>query len=627
MPRTQDAVPGVLTGNRRHYALLVRLVRQYAAQGDVEHVLRAAMLAANYAWWTPVGLLGDLELERLVVDAVRGPGSVTVDGGRRTGRVLHVLSEAHPVGGHTRLAWRWMDRDDRTSDVVLTNQSLPVPDALAASVRASGGVLRDLRPTTPALLDRAVALRAQMDRADLVVLHVNPYDVVALAAANLPGPRPPVVYENHADLGFWIGVGAADVLCDLRPEPHLTDVALRRVPEERIAVLPMPVDAMAGADGAEVRRRLGIRPDAVVALTVSDSWKVAAPPGGRGLHDVVDKVLHVSPRLTYVLVGTAPTPVWERLSRRYPGRVHVVGRVPDPAPYFALADLYLESYPTFAGTSPLEAALAGLPVVGLADVPGDDPGHLFQRWSPGLAGRPAATTPGALALAVHRLAADADLRRREGAEAQAAVRAVHDNPGWRVRMEQLYERARAAQPADVAHLGDSPIDERYASLLLRSANPMETSHDPRALVLALGDLYDATLECDLVAGLMCGQAATLQVRVAPGWTDHPAWTARLLALAAAAPRLRVSMPFAERDDAHGTTSVTRLTEVLAGVGLTTENCGDVGLESTAPHAALALPGELQFTDEALDRLGKLVTSPMWEDAPATRAGDLLAAGR
>ena len=305
----------------------------------------------------------------------------------------------------------------------------------------------------------------------------------------------------------------------------------------------------------------------------------------------------------------------------------MVGRVPDPAPYLALADLYVESYPTFAGTSPLEAALAGLPVVGLADVPGDEPGHLFQRWSPGLAGRRAATTPSALALEVHRLAADADLRRREGAAAQAAVHAVHDNPGWRERMEQLYERARAAQPADVAHLGDSPTDERYARLLLGGASPMQTSHDPRALVVALGDLYDATLECDLNAGLLRGRAATLQVRVAAGWTGHPAWTARLLALAAGTPRLRVSMPFAEGDDAHGTASVARLTEVLAGVGLTTDDCGDVGLENTAPHAALSLPGELQFTDEALDRLGKLITSPMWADAPATRAGDLVAAGR
>lgn len=613
MPRTQDAAAEVLAGHRRHYELLVDLVRHHAERGEVERVLRAAMLAGNYAWWAPVGLLSDLRLERLVVDAVRGAGTVEVDGDRRAGRVLHVLSEAHPVGGHTRLAARWIDRDERTGDVVLTNQSLPVPEVLAAAVRASGGELEDLRPSTPGLLDRARALRARMDRADLVVLHVNPYDVIALAAVNLPGRRPPVIFENHADLGFWIGVGAADVLCDLRPAVRGSDVALRRVPEERIAVLPMPVDARAPGEAAvdELRRRLRLRPDAVVALTVSDTWKVAAH-GGRGLHDVVDKVLHFSPRLVHVLVGVPPTPEWDRLARRYPGRVHLTGRIEDPAPWFALADVYLESYPTFAGTTPLEAALVGLPVVGLADVADDDPRHLFQRWSPGLADRTPATTPSRLALDVSRLVADRELRRADGAAAQAAVRAVHDNPGWRASLEELYARARSASAADLRDLGDSPTDEQYGALLLRTLTPTTVSHDPRALVLALGEAYDATMEGDLQALLLRGRASSVQVRVGRRWADHPAWTARLLALAAAGPRLRVSMPFLEGDDVDGTRTVGRLTELLATVGLTTDDCGDVSLEHSAPTAPGVLPGELIWSDDALDRLAELAGSPLWE---------------
>ncbi|WP_346621874.1 hypothetical protein [Blastococcus montanus] len=620
MPRPQEEQPGLLAQNRRHYELLVSMTQRYAARGDVENVLRTAMVAANYALWLPVGLLSDLRLERTVISAVRGTGSVTVDGDRRNGRVLHVLSEAHGIGGHTRLAARWMSRDARTSDVVLTNQDVPVPGLLTEAAVASGGTLVDLRSTTPALVDRARELRAHMDRADVVVLHVHAYDVVALAAANLPGPRPPVIYENHADLTYWLGVGATDVLCDLRPAVRFLDVDLRRVPGERIAVLPMPVEEMPSAGAEDVRRRLGIHPDAVVALTVSDDWKVSAP-SGRGLHDVVDKVLHFSPRLTMVLVGVQPSPHWDRLTRKYPGRVHSVGRVTDPAPYFGLADIYLESYPTYAGTTALEAAVLGLPVVGLADTAETDPAHIFQRWSPGLAGRPAATTVSRLALTVHRLAADADLRRREGAEAGASVRAVHDNPGWRTQLEELYERARSAPAADLDDLGESPTDDGYGALLLMTFNATATaSADPRAAVVPLGDLYDGTLEGDLTAALLRGRGSSLQVRVAPRWADHPAWTARLLALAAARPRLRVSMPFVPDDDVHGTASITLLTGLLAGLGRTTDDCGDIGLENQAPHAAVSLAGELQFTEEALDRLGKLVSSPMWDDAPAVVAG-------
>src|SRR4051794_5965117 len=146
--------PRVLAENRRRFELLVEMTRHYAGQGDAERVLRAAMLAGQYAFLAPVGLLSDVRLERAVIGAVRGSGEVRVDGGRSTGRVLHVLSEAYFVGGHTRLAWRWMNRDERTSDVVLTNQNGPVPDQLTDAVRATGGELHDLRADHSQLLDR-----------------------------------------------------------------------------------------------------------------------------------------------------------------------------------------------------------------------------------------------------------------------------------------------------------------------------------------------------------------------------------------------------------------------------------------------------------------------------------------
>ena len=153
---------------------------------------------------------------------MRGAGVVTVDGGRRAGRVLHVLSEAYGTGGRTRQACAWMARDERRSDVVLTNQLGPVPDRLREAARAAGGELHDLRSTTPGLLDRARALRARMDLADLVVLTVHPWDVVALAAVNLPGVRPPVVHANHADHACWLGVGGADLVCDWRTHARWT---------------------------------------------------------------------------------------------------------------------------------------------------------------------------------------------------------------------------------------------------------------------------------------------------------------------------------------------------------------------------------------------------------------------
>lgn len=618
MHRPLEIAPRVLAENRRRYELLLDMARHYAARDDVERVLAAAMLAANYAWLAPVGLLSDTRLERIVVHAVRGPARVSVDGDRHEGRVLHVLSEAYSIGGHTRLAWRWMSRDQRTSHVVLTNQDGPVPDELVATAHASGGDLHDLRSTAGGLLARAQALREHMDQADLVVMHVHGYDVVALAAANLPGTRPPVVYENHADQSFWLGIAGADLLCDLRPQARGLDVALRCVPDERICVLPMPVDELPAPAGGDLRRQLGIRPDAVVALTVSADWKMSAA-WGRGMHHAVERVLNWSPQVSVVLVGATPNRDWDSLAKRYPRRVFPVGRVPDPAPYFALADVYIESYPCRATTSALEAAVLGLPVVALADIPEDDLAYIFQAGSPGLAGQPVASNADRFGVAVRRLAGDPDLRRSQGQTVRAAVLAVHDGAGWRNRLEALYERARSLPAVDVDDLPpESPTDARYGALLL-SVNSVPQSPDPNHLLAPLGHLADG-LRADLFVALNRDGGRPLTVRAAVGWEHQPDWTTRMLQLAGEHPRLAVSLPFAADDNAQGARTAGLVAGLLASIGQTPETCGDISIDSSFPLAEPRVAGELPFAEEALDWLADLLSSPCWEPWRSTPVG-------
>ena len=122
----------------------------------------------------------------------------------RPERVLHVVTECAAVGGHSRMAWRWIERDAaRVPTLALTRQRGPVPDRRAGAVGARGGRVAD--PEGHDLIARARELAALVDAADLVVLHVHPFEVVApIALADRAG-RPPVLLVNHADHCFWLG--------------------------------------------------------------------------------------------------------------------------------------------------------------------------------------------------------------------------------------------------------------------------------------------------------------------------------------------------------------------------------------------------------------------------------------
>lgn len=617
MHRPPAGALGRLRENRARYERAMEIVRHRARTGDPEGVLRSATVAANFAWRAPIGRLADPELERLVVRSVRGDGDRARVASGLSGRVLHVLSEAYQLGGHTRLAWRWIARDTRRSDVVLTNQRTPLPAALHDAVASRGGRVFDLRSQAPSLVARARELRQLMTGADVVVYHVHPYDAVALAAAALPGARPPIVYENHADFAFWLGLGCADVVSDFLDRGREWSRELRGIHPHRLGLLPLPVDQETPATpAAELRKALRLRPDDVVALSVASTAKMA-PMWGRGFADLLAQVLTAHPRLKVVLAGAEPVEPWPALVQRFPGRLFLLGAVADPYSWYAAADIYLENYPLPAGTSVLEAALSGLPILTLRDLDArHGRGRLFQADSPGLAaGRHVVTTENDYLSHLRKLIRDPRLRAERGAAARAGVLAAHTGLQWTTALEALYAQARVTPAADLDEYPEPIEDLDHGQLLLPFMTGMQPTPELITLAAPLGEQLGLALEGDLFAVSNRDLLTAVQVRVDPGWEDRPEWTRRLLALAARHARLAVSLPFAAGDDPQGSRSVALVTQLLALNGNTTTDCGEVGLEAESPRpVGRGVISDLPLTSAALDKLEVVVASAFWHPA-------------
>lgn len=448
-----------------------------AAIGQPELALASATAAAEVAWFHHPGRFTSPKLERILhlvgrrlTPLARRPSLRPRPAAGDVARVLHVLTEAYNLGGHTRLAWRWMAADgNRHHEIVLTSHSGPVPEAL---VSAADGVHDLATVAGPSLAERAVALREIATGADVVVCHTHPHDAVAVAA--LAAPRPPVVYVNHAGHVFWIGTGVADVVACTRESTARLAVTRRGIDPRRIAILPVPVDPLPPpCSTQEARRQLGLDPEAVVLLSVASAYKYE-PLGDVGFRDLVVPALLSLPAAVCVVVGPEPLGPWKQAAFATGGRVIAAGRRANLALFYAAADVYLDSYPLCSTTAFLEGAAAGLPV--LTYQPHGREAGPFAADDPALGeGLVVAHSEAEYRERLASLVLDETLRHRLGERAAEGVRLAHSGEGWLARLESVYSTASTIPPArpPVADVAESSawIDRALAALHRRAGAP------------------------------------------------------------------------------------------------------------------------------------------------------------
>jgi hypothetical protein len=339
-----------------------------AARGDAECALQWGSVSA----WVNAngGTFGDLSSVELEQRLIAAAGKISPvewrhgPAGKR--RVLHVMSLAYRIFGHTKFCRKWIELDAAHSrhNVVLTAQELEVPENVRQIVEGQGGFLRCLDLRRP-LLERAAHLRQlACEHADLVVLHIHPDDVVPFLAFGVPG-GPPVVYVNHADHLPWTGGMIADRVLDIRDSGHVWTKVHRGVP--RAKILPIPLEGEVDFSRydeirAATRARLGIPVDAQMFLTVGNARKYVPMPGLSFLA-AVSGILEACPQGRVVAVGPSLSGEWAEVAKKFNGRLLALGNQDDLAQFHCAADVYLEGIPGGSLTALLEAGLAGLPFV------------------------------------------------------------------------------------------------------------------------------------------------------------------------------------------------------------------------------------------------------------------------
>jgi hypothetical protein len=422
-----------LLDNRRILRAIEDEAMDLLEAGNVEMALRVVSSGSEWSWLNHPGVYASPTFEKVAIQCGRivledltwGTGS-----DHTKTQVLHVLTQAYEIGGHTRFAWHWMRRDaSSVHSAVLTSQGdLPVPEELVAA--ASGGLYR-LAPGTN--ISRCRDLASIVGKHDLVVLHLHPHDAVAVAACGGLVARPRTLYVNHADHVFWLGVGVTDGLIHIRPSGLSISRGRRGIDESRCFGLPIPLEERSTGEGRAFRAARGIDMSDTVMLTIAQPYKYA---NGRGVSfpELARDVLRKVPRSHLVAVGPDPSSTgWTEIGDEFGQRVHLLGVTKALDPVIDAADIYLDSFPCASLTSALEAALAGVPVLCFSERAFSPLQFDDLTLTPAVARSPQAWTERVL-----QWSEDREARRAEGARMRAEVMDGHVGEAWVRRLADVY---------------------------------------------------------------------------------------------------------------------------------------------------------------------------------------------
>lgn len=342
---------------------LIGLVRD-----DNKKIQLIEELARTIAYRTR-GIYADEYLEKMLCK-IGSKIEVDLEDSPRKGTVLHVLTQAGIMGGHTRVVDHWIQLDSvRKHSVVITSGAAArkiFPQFLKDTIEESGGNLYFMRSTGH--ISRARQLLEIAQRYDKIVLHTYMEDSIPALAFSNKKWRRTVYFFNHANFRFWLGTSITDVCLDITSQDAVVSKELRGI--KNIQILPVPMladDQLLSVEAGDLRQRYGIEGRNKVVTTMANCYKYQTI-SHYNFFDFLDRLLHRNKNIIFFAIGPdKKEEEWERLCNKYPKRLRAMGILDkdEVNEILKITDLYVGSFPLGSGTACLDAAVMGVKVVSL----------------------------------------------------------------------------------------------------------------------------------------------------------------------------------------------------------------------------------------------------------------------
>ena len=286
--------------------------------------------------------------------------------------VLHVASKVFDYGGHTRVIERWIELSpsDQVHSFVLTNfhNDNYITPRIIELCKINKGCIY-LLDRGLSLIDKALKLRKIALKYEKVVLHIHNEDPIALIAFGNKKFTRPIVFYNHSDHLFWLGVSISDFVAEFRSIGMSISRRRRNVKNNMIIGIPLDFYCKTKLKLNKINlcKKFNLPTDKTIILT-GGSLKKLQPYQKWNYVDIVLPVLKQFHNCIIVVVGNTPNhKLWRKPGIQYGDRLKIFPLVNNEVfnEFVFISDIVIDSMPMGGGVALIDAIMYDKPVLSL----------------------------------------------------------------------------------------------------------------------------------------------------------------------------------------------------------------------------------------------------------------------
>lgn len=356
----------LLLKNKHHFE---KLLKEIDTEIDVENLISKINNAVNFAINQYTGYYSSSIIENKLIEISSRYNIDNLSNEFIQDSFLHVTTSVHNIGGHSRVLERWIKNapNDQKHSVIVLDQKNPtqMPEVLNRNITEKNGDLivlnKDLDHITKALELRKIANKYQY-----IVLHIHMHDIVPTIAFGNPEFKRPIIFFNHAEHLFWVGISISDIIADFRE--FSKEFSLKRRKVVKSEILPIPIDKnFIKLDQSECKEKLNIPKNTKVIVSIANEYKYN-PFDEYDFVEFAINLLKSTENAVFYVIGPKPeAKYWADAIKKSNNRIVPLGIVHfnEINKYICAADLYIESFPFPSFTALLDVARLNIPVVSL----------------------------------------------------------------------------------------------------------------------------------------------------------------------------------------------------------------------------------------------------------------------